>query len=286
MTSPLVSTDWLASVLEEGNSRLTVLDASWHMPDTKRDADAEFAAGHIPTAQRFDIDAMSMQAFPLPHMMLRADLFETKIGEMGISNKDTIIVYDNSDVRSAARVWWNFKVMGHDDVYVLDGGMQKWQAEGRALSNRSPARKPVKFKATLRPQLLRCQDDILMNLDSNAEQVVDARGQERFEGAVPEPRKGLRSGHIPGALNVPFGSLFAANHTLLPGADLTAVFEAAGVNMDQPVVTSCGSGVTACVLKLALAVLGKSDVAIYDGSWTEWGGLDHLPMETGPARQS
>lgn len=286
MNTPIVSTGWLAEQLQDGKQKLTVLDASWHLPDAKRDADAEFAAGHIPTAQRFDIDAMSMQAFPLPHMMLRADLFEDKISDMGISNKDVIVVYDDSDVRSAARVWWNFRVMGHDAVYVLDGGMQKWRAEGRDLSHKIPTRKPAKFKSALRPELLRCQDDILMNLDSSTEQIVDARGAERFEGAGPEPRKGIRSGHIPGSLNVPFGKLYGDDHTLLAPAGLKAVFEGAGVDMDQPIITSCGSGVTACALKLALAVLGKSDVAIYDGSWTEWGGLDHLPMDTGPARQS
>ncbi len=286
MITPIVSTGWLAEQLQNGKQKLTVLDASWHLPDAKRDADAEFAAGHIPTAQRFDIDAMSMQAFPLPHMMLRADLFEDKVSEMGISNKDIIVVYDESDVRSAARVWWNFKVMGHDAVYVLDGGMQKWRAEGRDLSKKVQSRKATKFKSVLRPELLRCQDDILMNLDSHAEQIIDARGTERFEGKVPEPRKGLRSGHIPDALNVPYSKLYGSDHTLLPPTELRAVFESAGVEMEQPIITSCGSGVTACALKLALAVLGKSDVAIYDGSWTEWGGLDHLPMETGPARQS
>jgi thiosulfate/3-mercaptopyruvate sulfurtransferase len=286
MQTPIVSTDWLADKLDGGETRLTLVDASWHMPDSKRDAEAEYNDAHLPGALFFDIDALSMQAFQLPHMMLRADLFEEAVSEMGVSSKDTIIVYDNSDVHSAARVWWNFKVMGHDAVYVLDGGLQKWRSEGKPLSDKPVSRKPGRFKATLRPELLRCQDDILMNLDHPREQLVDARGTDRFEGSVPEPRKGLRSGHIPGARNVPFNGLFASDNTLLPPEKLAEVFERAGVRLDAPVVTSCGSGITACVLKLALATLGKGDVAIYDGSWVEWGGIDHLPIDTGPASVS
>jgi len=284
---PLVTTDWLAEQLDAvgADKNIVPVDASWHMPANKRKARAEYDTAHIPGAVFFDIDNNIKVAAHLPHMMMRADEFEGVVRKLGISNDDTIVVYDNSDVRSAARVWWNFRVMGHENVFVLNGGLQKWLAEGRPVTDAKTERAPGTFRATLKPARLRCQDDLYMNLKSKKEQVIDARAKGRFEGTEPEPRKGLRSGHIPYALNVPFSTLFAPDHTLKPADEIRAVFEDAGVDLDKPVVTSCGSGITACVLKLALLTLGKRDVSVYDGSWTEWGADPALPIETGPAQR-
>lgn len=291
IASPLVSTEWLASRLGDPGTQtvdatLLPVDASWHMPDSKRNAAKEFAQAHIPGAVFFDIDENSHKASQLPHTLQRLDKFQAIAGKLGISNDTTLVIYDDSDVRSAARVWWNFRVMGHRDVYVLDGGLQKWRAEGRMLTDVPTEVTPTTFKATFQPEIMRSADDILMLLQADGktgEQILDARAAARFEGSAPEPRPGLRAGHIPGARNLPFSTLFDEDNTLLSGDALRARFIAAGVDLDRPIITSCGSGITACVLKLALASLGKQDVAIYDGSWSEWGGDISLPIETGPA---
>lgn len=291
MASPLVSTEWLASRLGDPGTQtvdatLLPVDASWHMPDSKRDAAEEFAKAHIPGAVFFDIDENSHKASQLPHTLQRLDKFQAIAGKLGISNDTTLVIYDDSDVRSAARVWWNFRVMGHKKVYVLDGGLAKWRAEGRALTDAETRVQPATFNATFDPEIMRSADDILMVLQAKGkagEQILDARSTARFEGTAPEPRQGLRSGHIPGARNLPFNTLFDNDNTLLTGDALRAKFTEAGVDLNRPIIATCGSGVTACVLKLALASLGKHDVAIYDGSWSEWGGDISLPIETGPA---
>lgn len=278
---PLVSTEWLASRL--GDPSIVTVDASWHMPDADRDAEAEYRQAHIPGSVFFDIDENSHKASTLPHTIPRVDQFEKSVRAMGIANDNVLVIYDDSDLHSAARAWWQFRVFGHAEVYVLDGGLRKWRAEGRPLTSDTTERTPTEFRGRFMPALMRTTDDVLMTLKSRKEQIVDARACARFEGSVDEPRPGLRSGHIPHSRNLPFASLFAEDNTLLPADELKAKIEAAGIDLAKPVVTSCGSGITACVLKLAFVSLGKRDVAIYDGSWSEWGSDIGLPIETGPA---
>ncbi len=279
----LVETDWLASHLDAPG--VVVLDGSMHLPTSGRDAKAEYLAAHIPGALFFDIDDIADEKSPLPHMLPPADKFASRVKKMGIGDGMQVIAYDSEGLYSAARVWWMFRAMGHTDVRVLNGGLKKWKAEGRPLEDGEPRRRSERhFTAMLNAELVRDVGDIKGLIASKAAQIVDARAAGRFEGTVPEPRKGLRSGHIPGSRNVPFASLLNADGTLKPAAELEAIFARAGVDTGRPVVASCGSGVTAGVVALALAVLGRADAAVYDGSWTEWGADPSLPIETGPAR--
>lgn len=279
----LVSTEWLAANLASPD--VVILDGSMHLPTSGRDAKAEYAAGHIPGAQRFDIDAVSDKSDPLPHMLPSAEQFASQVGAMGISNSTHVVAYDSEGLYSAGRVWWMFRVFGHDNVAVLDGGLKKWKAEARALTDTATLpRQPARFTAKLRPELVRNRDDVRGVIGDAQVQIVDARAANRFEGSVPEPRKGLRSGHIPTARNIPFQLLLGADGTLKPANALASEFKAAGVDIDRPVVASCGSGVTAGVIAIALAELGRPDNAVYDGSWTEWGGDPALPIETGKAQ--
>jgi thiosulfate/3-mercaptopyruvate sulfurtransferase len=277
VTTSVVSTEWLARHL--GEPELRVLDGTWHMPQLKRDARAEFAQAHIPGAVFFDIDRIADQATSLPHMLPTADAFAEAVGTLGVGSGDRVIVYDVRGVISAARVWWTFRVFGHDRVAVLDGGLRAWKAEGRPLEAGEPGPPRRQFRATLRPELVRDLESMRGNLATRSEQVLDARSPGRFAGTEPEPRAGLRGGHIPGSLNLSYETLYRADGTLLPPDALRTAFSAAGVDLGQPVTTTCGSGVTASVLALGLHLVGHPRVAVYDGSWTEWGGRTDTPVE-------
>ena len=270
----IVDATWLAS--RNGADDLVVLDASLHLPSTGRSASAEFADAHIIGAAFFDIAAIADHTTALPNMLPTAEAFAEAVGALGISSDTAVVVYDTVGLYSAARAWWMFRAMGHDNVAVLDGGLPKWVAEGRPTADATTTsdqeaspKAGAPFNAETRPALVRSLREVASA--SGIEQIVDARAAERFVGTSPEPRDGLRSGHIPGARNVPFGQLLAADGTLLSPDELRAVFVALGVDPDRPVIASCGSGVTAGVIALALAVLGNDGAAVYDGSWTEWG---------------
>jgi thiosulfate/3-mercaptopyruvate sulfurtransferase len=271
----LVTTDWLGKHLADADLR--VLDGSWHMPQLKRDARAEFAQAHIPGAVFFDIDAIADHSTDLPHMLPDAAAFAAAVGALGIGSGDRVIVYDVRGVVSAARVWWTFRAFGHDAVAVLDGVLRKWRAEGRPVESGTPATPARTFKAAFRPELVRDLDAMRANLVSRAAQVLDARSAGRFAGTEPEPRPGLRGGHIPGSLNLPYDTLYNQDGTLKADDQLSAAVRAAGVDLSRPVVATCGSGVTASVLALVLYILGHRDVAVYDGSWSEWGGRTDTP---------
>ncbi len=277
--NPLVDTAWLADHLDD--PRLVILDASWHMPAAMRNPDQEYADGHIPGAFRFDIDAVSDHSSALPHMLPSPQEFATAARRLGVNTDSTVVVYDTVGIMSAPRAWWTFRQMGHDQVFVLDGGLKAWLAQGRPVETGWREAPHGEFKAHARPGLVRDIDAVRRALEARTEQVVDARPTARFTGETPEPRAGLRSGHMPGALNLPFGDLVKADGTLASPEDIKASFEAAGVDLEAPITTSCGSGITACVLALGLARVGREDVAVYDGSWTEWGGREDTPVVTG-----
>jgi thiosulfate/3-mercaptopyruvate sulfurtransferase len=275
----LVTTTWLATHL--GEADLRIVDGSWHMPQLKRDPHREFLDAHIPGAVFFDIDAIADRATSLPHMLPSEAEFGRAVGALGIGDGDRIVVYDSRGVISAARVWWTFRAFGHDTVSVLDGGLRAWQAEGRPVEGGPPTPRPQPFTAKLRPERVRTLAQVRANLTSHREQVLDARSRGRFAGTEPEPRAGIRGGHLPGSLNLPYETLYRPDATLRPPGELRRAFEEAGIVPEKPVVTSCGSGVTASVLALALHLVGHERVAVYDGSWTEWGGRDDTPVETG-----
>lgn len=274
LSAPLVSTDWLAAHLAEQDLR--VVDASWHMPNTQRDAAAEFAASHIPGAVFFDLDACCATNTALPHMLPSAEAFADTMGRLGIGNDHTVIVYDAVGLFSAARLWWMLRVFGHAHVAVLDGGLPKWQAEGRFLAHGASEPQFTHFSAAFHSQLLRHKVDVLASLANQDAVILDARGAPRFAGTAPEPRAGLRSGHIPGSYNVPFSDLLNPDGTMKSREELV---EALSPARGKPVISSCGSGVTACIIDLALEIIGHTDHAVYDGSWAEWGAAPECPVE-------
>lgn len=279
---PLVSAAWLAGHLD--HPALRILDGSWYLPQMGRDADGEFAAGHVPGAQRFDIDEASEPGATYPHTLPTPGHFAELASSLGIGNDDAVVVYDGSGGNlSAGRVWWMFRVFGHDRVAVLDGGWGAWKAQGAPVE-RGPARsrEPTRFAAAFRPALVRDADDVAAALAAGVP-VVDMRSRERFEGRAPEPRAGVRGGHMPGARNVPYAELVDASGRVLPAAELRARLAANRVPESGPIICSCGSGVSAGAMALALATLGRTDAAIYDGSWTEWGTDTSRPVVTGPA---
>ena len=278
MTDPLVSTDWLAAHLGE----VQLVDAAWFMPGEGREGHADYLAAHIPGAIFFDIDAIADKTVDLPHMLPTAQAFADAAGQLGLSRDATVVAYDSFGIRSAARVWWTLRVMGFAKVFVLDGGFKKWLAEGRPTETGQGALPATTLSPRQDAKLVRDIGAVRNLLDSKAAQLVDARGSARFRGEVPEPRAGLRSGHMPGARNTPFDSLLNADGTMKPANDLRLLFASAKVDLDAPIVTTCGSGVTASVVALALARLGREDVAVYDGSWTEWGGRSDTAVVTGP----
>lgn len=276
----LVETEWLHSHLDAPD--IVIVDASWHLPTENRDPKAEYDEEHIPGALFFDIDDISDTESPLPHMLPSPEKFASRMRKLGIGDGSRVVVYDAAGLFSAARAWWMLRAMGHDDVVVLNGGLPKWKSEGRPLEDGPPrARQPKHFTARLQTMMVRDRSDVHSASGTGATQIVDARSEARFRGEAPEPREGLRAGHIPGSLNLPYTRLLNADGTMRPAADIRTAFTEAGVDPDRPVITSCGSGVTAAILSLGLAMIGRPDTGLYDGSWTDWGSDPELPIETG-----
>lgn len=280
MTDPLVSTAWLAERL--GSEDIRLIDATWFMPGEGQAGAEAYAAGHIPGAVFFDIDAISDHATDLPHMLPPPDAFAEGAGALGLRRDLVQVVYDGQGIFSAPRVWWTLRTMGFPEVFVLDGGLPKWRAEGRPIERLVPLVIPTTIEPAFDPSLVRDLDAVRAVTDRHDAQIVDARAGPRFRGEVPEPRAGLRSGHMPGARNVPWNGLINPGGAMKSADDIGAAFRAAGVDLDGPIVTTCGSGVSAALLALALARLGREDVAVYDGSWTEWAGRADTPVLTGP----
>jgi thiosulfate/3-mercaptopyruvate sulfurtransferase len=278
--SPLVSTAWLAEHL--GSPDLVVLDGSFFLPNQNRNAQTEYQQAHIPGGLFFDIDAIADHNTALPHMLPTPEDFADAVGKLGIGNETLVVAYDSNFFMASARVWWTFRVFGHDRVAVLDGGMARWQQEGRPVNADSVEAKPQHFNAGFRPELVRSIEQVHASLGLAGTQILDARGPGRFHGSEAEPRPGVRGGHIPGSRNLPYKTLSdAASYCLKPLAELENLYRQTGLDIAQPIVTTCGTGVTASILALGLYLLGNKTVAVYDGSWTEWGGRQDVPAELG-----
>ncbi|MEO1329560.1 MAG: 3-mercaptopyruvate sulfurtransferase [Pseudomonadota bacterium] len=275
----LVSTGWLADHLAAPDVR--VLDGSYHLPGSDRDAARDYEAGHVPGAVRFDIEDIADDQSALPHMIPPMEKFVSRIRKLGVGDGHRIVVYDTLGLFSAARVWWTFRYFGHQDVAVLDGGLAKWRAEGREIDDLPPPKRDRHFTPRIQSMLVRDVTEVSEALKTGSAQIVDARSAGRFAGAEAEPRPGMRAGHMPGAKNVPYRSLLNADGTMIGLEALRAAFESAGVDLSRPIITTCGSGVTACILNLALERIGHKEHALYDGSWSEWGSSEMLPVETG-----
>jgi thiosulfate/3-mercaptopyruvate sulfurtransferase len=275
----LVSTAWLAA--HRSDPDLRVIDASWYLPDMGRDAKAEYKAAHIPGARFFDIDEITDSRSNLPHMAPPPEKFVSRMRAMGIGDGHQVVVYDGAGLFSAARVWWTFRLMGKTDVAVLDGGFPKWQVEGREVEDMLPVLRDRHITVSRQHGLVKDVTQVAHAAKLGEAEIIDARSAPRFRGEAPEPRPGLRSGHIPGSKNVPYASLLNPDGTMKAVADLRVVFEAAGVNLSKPAISTCGSGVTAAVLSLALERMGHKNHALYDGSWAEWGMYEDLAVEKG-----
>ncbi len=276
VSDPLVSTEWLAARLDEPT--VAIIDATWFMPGSGRDAVAEYAERHIPGAVFFPIDEICDHASNLPHMLSAPADFAVAARRLGVRRDSQVVVYDSHGLFSAPRVWWTFRAMGHAETFVLDGGLPKWIAEGRALERGWRTPEHGDFRARPDGALVRDLESVRAALESGAEQVVDARSTERFAGRAPEPRAGLRSGHMPGARNLPWNGVLTADGALADISKLRDAFETAGINLTAPIITTCGSGVSASLLALALARIGRSDAAVYDGSWSEWAARSDTPV--------
>ncbi|NVJ94946.1 MAG: 3-mercaptopyruvate sulfurtransferase [Marivivens sp.] len=277
----LVSTEWLAAHLKDADLR--IFDASWFLPTVERDPKAEFDKEHIPGARFFDIDEIADLRSDLPHMVPPVEKFMSRVRAMGVGDGHQIVVYDSSGLFSAARVWWMFRLFGQFNIAVLDGGLPKWKAEGRPLTDAPATIRDRHMMVDVQHHMIKDVTQVARASKLRDHEIIDARAAPRFRGEAVEPRAGLRSGHIPGAKNVPFNSLLNADGTMKPAAELRHVFETAGVDLSKPAITSCGSGVTAAVLCLALERTGKTDHSLYDGSWSEWGMYADLPLATGDA---